>query len=118
MAVESARYDLRMASRIAYRLVAVNGFSPIAEDESTMGGNLYVQDRATASDAERCRIERAARLFLSRQYDAVIEMIRANRGLLGAIANRLMVDEVIGQAELVELASEHGIKTLNSALSE
>lgn len=104
MAVDSARYDLRTASGIAFRLVALNGFSPVAEDESTMGSNLYVRDRSGASEAERWRVEQEARVFLERQYDAVMEMMNANRALLDAIAQRLMVDEVIGQAELVELA--------------
>lgn len=108
MSVTSARGDLRHATDIAKDLIGRYGISPTLEDESTAGSNLLLKGGTDISDAEKHRIENAARLFLSRQYDVVLDQLRANRALLDAIANRLVEQDVLNKDCLKSLAFEYG----------
>lgn len=109
MSVTSARGDLRHATDIAKDLIGRYGISPTMEDESTAGSNLLLKCGPDTSDAEKHRIENAARLFLARQYDVVLEQLRANRTLLEAIANRLVEHQVLDKAFLKTMAIEYGV---------
>lgn len=109
MSVTSARGDLRHATDIAKDLIGRYGISPTLEDESTAGSNLLLKSGADISDAEKHRVENAARLFLSRQYDVVLEQLRANRALLEAIADRLVVKQVLDKHQLESMALEYGV---------
>lgn len=114
MSVTSARGDLRHATDIAKDLIGRYGISPTLEDESTAGSNLLLKSGTDISDAEKHRVENAARLFLSRQYDVVLDQLRANRALLEAIANRLVEQDVLNKDCLKSLAFEYGAIDANA----
>lgn len=109
MSVTSARSDLRHATDIAKDLIGRYGISPTLEDESTAGCNLLLKSGADISDAEKHRVENAARLFLSRQYDVVLNQLRSNRAFLEAIANRLVEQKVLNKTHLKTMAFEYGV---------
>lgn len=105
MSVTSAKADLRHATSIAKDLVGRCGISPTLEDEETAGSNLLVRS-TDISTAEKTRIENNARLFLSRQYDVVLEMLRGNRSKLDLIAEKLLEKNVLTQDDLQMVITE------------
>ena len=108
MSVTSARGDLRHATDIAKDLIGRYGVSPTLEDESTAGSNLLLKTGTDISDAENHRIENAARLFLSRQYDAVLEQLQKHQAFLLAIADQLLEHQVLNKVQLESIAFEYG----------
>lgn len=114
IAVTTASGDLRTATNIAKKLVGSSGISPTPEDEMTAGSNLLIKNEKDCSDAEKHRIENLARLYLSRQYDAVLTQLRTHRALLVAIADALVVHKVLDKARLALLAEEHGVRNVPS----
>ena len=105
MSVTSAKADLRHATSIAKDLVGRCGIAPTLEDEETAGSNLLVRS-TDISTAEKTRIENNARLFLSRQYDVVLEMLRGNRKKLDLIAQKLLEKNVLTQDDLQMIMTE------------
>lgn len=108
LSLTSARGDLRHASAIAKELISSSGFSPTMEDESTAGSNLFIKSSPTISESERFRIEEASRLFLSRQYDIVLNHLRNHRKFLEAIADHLLEHRMLDKLKLKSLAIEYG----------
>lgn len=108
MSVTSARGDLRHATDIAKDLIGRYGISPTLEDESTAGSNLLLKSGSDISDAEKHRVENAARLFLSRQYDAVFDQLQKHRVFLLAIADQLLAHQVLNKEQLESLAFKYG----------
>lgn len=105
MSVTSAKADLRHATGIAKDLVGRCGIAPTLEDEETAGSNLLVRSM-DISTAEKTRIENGARLFLSRQYDVVLGMLRGNREKLDLIAQKLLEKNVLTQDDLQAVMTE------------
>ena len=102
MSITSARGDLRHATNLAKELVGRSGISPTLEDDLTAGSNLLIRSSDT-SDVEKSRIESDARLFLSRQYDAVCEMMKSNLGKIEVIAQHLLQKNVLTQEDLMNI---------------
>lgn len=115
MSVTSARSDLRHATDIAKDLIGRYGISSTLEDESTAGSNLLLKSGTDISDAEKHRIENAARLFLSRQYDVVLDQLRTHRVFLEAIADRLVKQKVLDKGHLKSMAIEYGVLNESAA---
>lgn len=115
MSVISARSDLRHATDIAKDLIGRYGISPTMEDESTAGSNLLLKIGTDVSDTEKHRIENAARLFLSRQYDVVLDQLRAHRVFLEAIADRLVKQKILDKGHLKSMAIEYGVLNESAA---
>jgi cell division protease FtsH len=115
MSVTSARSDLRHATDIAKDLIGRYGISPTMEDESTAGSNLLLKIGTDVSDTEKHRIENAARLFLSRQYDVVLDQLRAHRVFLEAIADRLVKQKILDKGHLKSMAIEYGVLNESAA---
>ena len=102
MSVTSAKGDLRHATNLAKDLVGRCGISPTLEDNLTAGSNLLIRSSDT-SDVEKSRIENDARVFLSRQYDAVCEMLKSNLGKIEVIAQHLLKKNVLTQGDLMNI---------------
>lgn len=115
MSVTSACGDLRHATDIAKDLIGRYGISPTLEDESTAGSNLLLKSGSNVSDAEKHRIENAARLFLSRQYDVVLEQLRKHQAFLLAVADQLLEHQVLNKVQLESMAFEYGALSENQA---
>lgn len=97
--------DLESASRSASKAFAYWGFGPQMEMTGRSGTNLAAVV-GNASDSEMKHVEILVREFLEKEYDTVKGMIEQNRPLLDAIANRLMLDHILGQEELSTICSE------------
>jgi len=108
ISVTSAGGDLRHATDIAKNLMARAGISPTMEDETTAGSNLFVKRAPNISEAEKFRIEEASRLFLSRQYDVVLNQLRTHRKFLEAIAEHLLEARMLDRSKLKSLAIAYG----------
>lgn len=102
MSVTSAKGDLRHATNLAKDLVGRSGISPTLEDDMTAGSNLLIRSSDT-SDVEKSRIESDARLFLSRQYDAVCDMLKSNHNKIEVIAQHLLQKNVLTQEDLMNI---------------
>lgn len=101
----SAKADLRHASSIAKELVGRLGISGNFEDESNAGANLLIRSNDTSAN-EKYRIETEARLFLSRQYEVVMDLLRKNRTKLMIIADQLLEKRVLTQGDLEKIMAE------------
>ena len=108
-----ATSDLEQASRIARSMVKEFGMSRL--------GRVNFHERSGAvflagapSDGERSYSERTAReidlevrTIIEEATNAVREVLQARRGLLEAIAQRLMEKEVMDGTELMQLLEQH-----------
>lgn len=101
----SAKADLRHASSIAKELVGRLGISGNFEDESNAGSNLLIRSNDTSAN-EKYRIETEARLFLARQYEVVMDLLRNNRTKLLMIADQLLEKRMLTQGDLEKIMAE------------
>ena len=99
--------DLERATRSATKSFALYGFALDMTDAESTSSNLAVVI-GTPSSSEYAHVESLTRRFLAREYQSVLELLTINRPLLDAIADRLVRESVIEQAELAELVDMHG----------
>jgi len=99
---DGASSDLEQATRMASRYFAKCGFSPSMDQPGNSNANLYVIVQPV-SESEQAQLEVMVRQFLQIEYDITLEILRKNFPLLHDVAERLMVDPVVDQAELREI---------------
>jgi len=101
----SASSDLQKATAIATALVGRCGFPAELENEGSCTSNCYVVDDEP-SDTEKAYIETHTRIFLRRQYAVVVGQIREYRPLLERIAEMLLKERALDQADMDALWKE------------
>ncbi len=107
--------DLEHATEYCWQAFARWGFAPGMEEDAKAGSNLaLVYGHPTPS--ESAHVESLTRQFLADEYRNVLAMLNTHRLLLDAIAERLIRDPVVDQAELLALCAEHKVKLANSAV--
>jgi hypothetical protein len=100
--------DLQNATGMTGWFFSQAGFAPNMDSAGVSSTNLAVATGDLSSLAE-LRIQRMVRGFLEREYAYVMKILTENRGLLDAVADRLMWDPIVDQEEMAEIAKAHGI---------
>jgi hypothetical protein len=101
-----ANSDLSNATRISFHMFAHSGFHPQMDLGQSTSSNLAVIGRDEIDQLQNDRIQREVRLFLSTQYEYVLDVLKKHRNFVDAVADRLLWDPVIDQLELTEIASQ------------
>lgn len=93
-----AANDLLAATRKCNWAFSTGGLAPDMDEAAQSGSNLaVVLSDDVASTAE---VRRLVQGFLANQYLHVLSALRDNRQLLDALAQRLVVDRIVDQAEM------------------
>jgi hypothetical protein len=105
-----ANSDLAAATRFSYRHFAHSGFHSGMERGENSAAFLAVLPRGdTADPLQAGRVHREVRTFLANQYAYAMRTLTEYRPFVDAVAERLLWDPVIDQAEMTEIARQHGL---------
>lgn len=105
-----ATSDLAVATRMTYRHFAHSGFHAGMERGENSAAFLAVLPRHEAPDPLQAgRVHREVRRFLENQYAYAMNALQEHRPFLDAVAERLMWDPVVDQAEMTVLARQFGL---------
>lgn len=97
-----SRGDLKTCSKMSSRAFAQWGFAPQMNDVEGSANNLAVII-GEPTPSEFAYNETLTREFLATEYKKVVGMLVRHRGLLDAIADRLLLDSILEQGELLKL---------------
>ncbi len=101
-----SKSDLESCARLASKAFALWGFAPDMSTAEASASNLAaIVGNPTPSEYQHN--EMLMHRFLTEEYKATVRALNENRPLLDAIADRLMRDSVLDQAELAELYAAH-----------
>lgn len=105
-----ATSDLAVATRMTYRHFAHSGFHAGMERGENSAAFLAVLPRHEAPDPLQAgRVHREVRRFLANQYAYAMNALQEHRPFVDAVAERLMWDPVVDQAEMTVLARQFGL---------
>jgi cell division protease FtsH len=103
MVSNGGRSDLTFATEHAGEAFAFWGFAPGMDDEELSSSNLGVVDAETISPSERAHIEHLVRRFLAIEYEKVKEVLSEYNSLLDAVAEQLVLHEVLDRDAIAAL---------------
>ena len=105
-----ASSDLETATDHATDAFALWGFAPDMDEAGKSASNLAVR-LGKATPSSDAHVEGLVRGFLATQYGVVLAMLERHRSFVDAIAERLLIDPMLDQGTLMELAGVHVAKT-------
>lgn len=94
--------DMMRATQFAFRIFGRLGFPLDTDSDEAAASNLAVIS-GSPTPTEYEHVERAVRIFLQRQFLAVLDMLRQHLPLLNAITDALIEKQVLFQEDFVEL---------------
>lgn len=98
--------DLESAWKNTSRAFARWGFAPDMTTPERSASNLAVIVNKP-SPSEEAYLEGLIRQFLSDEYRVVLKQLADHRPMIDAIADRLMLDPIVDQSELLEISRQH-----------
>lgn len=101
-----AQGDLENAWKRTHRAFARWGFAPQMESANATSANLAVIV-GDPTHSESQYIEALVRQFMVDEYAVVLKYLADNQAFLNAIADRLLWDPIVDQAELTEICRTH-----------
>jgi hypothetical protein len=101
--------DLEFCAKRAQLAFSRLGFAPDPVSPGASASNLAVAV-GNPTPSQQAYFESLTRTFLAEQYREVLALLGRHRRLLDSVADRLVWDPVVDQAELRQLCLESGLQ--------